>query len=208
MEPPKPIDPNYIEDWPQGRNRIETAAHVHAFGMIGLNASMLEEILLLLLLTYLPMGQEEAIRLTTRLNNRERADWLAALMNAETNPEFADHVNHGILCCNICFDNRNMLIHSLYTGTDDVTANMRLSKRAKNAPLRELRFEVSIHGLRKIADEIGDTVNYLIDLWFLKTHRSALAQHLPLLVKPPRPDKLTIPPPQEGHAIGKRQPES
>jgi hypothetical protein len=109
VEPPKPIDPNYSEDWPQGRSRIETAAHVHAFGMIGLNASMLEEILLLLLLTYLPMGHEEAIRLTTRLNNRDRADWLAALMNAETNPEFADHVNHGILCCNICFDNRNML---------------------------------------------------------------------------------------------------
>jgi hypothetical protein len=85
-----------------------------------------------------------------------------------------------------------MQIHALYTGTDNATANMRLSKRAKNNPLRETRFEVSVTNLRKIADEIGDAVNYMVDLWYLKTNADGFAMQTSLPTKPARADRLTI----------------
>jgi hypothetical protein len=204
-EPPAPSDA--VGDWPKGRNRIETAAHVHAFGMIALNASMLEELLLILLVAYLPMDREAATRLAGALNNRERADWLSGLVEkTKTDHDFADDLHHGILYCGICLDNRNMLIHSLYVGTDNVTANMRLTKRARNDVLRELRFEVSLTDLRKIADEIGNTVNYLLDLWFLKTQAGRLKEHMTWPDRPQQPDRLTIPQPQAVHAAGIRRP--
>jgi hypothetical protein len=197
MEPSKPLEPSdsdHIGDWPKGRNRIETAAHVHAFGMIALNASMLEEVLSLLLVAYLPMENDAATKLVNEFNNRERAAWLSALVQkSESDPDVAEHVIHGILCCDINLANRNLLIHSLYVGTDKATESMRLSKRARNNPLRELRFEMSTSGLRKVADEIGDAVNYMLDLWFLKTQRSLLVQQLPWPAKPPRPERVTIP---------------
>jgi hypothetical protein len=193
MNSSKPADSTNadIGDWPTGRNKIETAAHVHAFGIIAMSSSMLEELLLLLLLGYLPINRDTARRLAGGLNNRERGDWLSALVaKNETWPELADHLRHAILCCNICLDNRNMLIHSLYSGTDEVTTNMRLSKRARRDPLRELKFEVSVTDLRKIADEIGNTVNYIIDLWFVKNHLNAQAPPIAWPEKLQRPDRL------------------
>jgi hypothetical protein len=51
-----------IGNWPTGRNKMETPAHIHAFGMIALNAALLEEILLLLLVAYLPLhGPQETL---------------------------------------------------------------------------------------------------------------------------------------------------
>jgi len=193
-DPVEPIDPDHIIDWPIGRNKIESPAHVHAFGMIALNASMLEESLFLLLLTYLPIQRESATRLIGDMNNRDRSDWFRALIETnEKTPDMADRMIHAILCFDICIDNRNMLIHALHAGTDKLTATMRLTKRARSNPLREIRFEVSIAALRKIADEIGSTLNYMLDWWFHKTN--PLDPPRPLPEKPPRPDRLTIPQP-------------
>jgi hypothetical protein len=192
-------DSDHVGDWPTGRNKIETPKHVHAFGMIALSSAMLEEILVLLLITYLrPIARDVAMRLTAGLNNRDRADWLRALVRAnESDEELLDLIAYAIKCCDICLDNRNMLVHALYTGTDKVTANMQLAKRARNDPLREIRFEVSTQRLRQIADDIGNTVNFMVDLWFCKTHKpmDPHFERLPLPEKPPQPDRLTIPQP-------------
>jgi hypothetical protein len=181
-----------IGDWPTGRDKVETSVHVHAFGMIALNASLLEEILLLLLLAYLPMERTVAVRLATQLNNRDRSDWLRALVETnEKNSRLADLMKHAILCCDICMDNRNMLVHALYTGTDAAMGKMQLTKRARNNPLQDIKLELSVESLRKIADEIGAAVHFMMDLWFCKTHGFP-----PSPEKPPRPDRLTIPQPE------------
>ena len=191
-------DADPFANWPVGRNRMNTPAHVHAFGMIALNAALLEEMLLLLLITYLPVDRETAIKLVHDLNNSIRADWLRALVrNTEANPRVLEWMDHALRCCSICFDNRNMLIHALYTGTDDAAEKMRLTKRASNNPIRDLKFEVSVDDLRKIADEIGDTVNHMMELWYLKTHTDHRAlSHIALREKPPQPSRLKIPPPE------------
>jgi len=216
-DPDENLNQGHIGNWPVGRNRIETPQQVHAFGMIGLNSALLEETLLLLLLLLLlwylrPISREDAIRLTGDLNNRNRADWLRALVYAkEQDADVADLMLHAIKCCDICLDNRNMIIHALYTGTDNATENMRLTKRARSNPLRELRFEVSTEKLRTIADDIGNTVNLMIDLWFYHTHRPATVERdarLPLPKKLPQPDRLTIPQPGEDGQSGPTQPRS
>lgn len=192
----EPDDPNHIGDWPLGRNKIETARHVHAFGMIALNSAMLEEILFLLLVAYLPMEREAALRLVSNFNNRERADWLREIVrDNEEDAELAGLILEAVRYCDICFDNRNMLVHALYAGTDEATASMMLTKRSRNDPLKELRFAVSTQQLRKIADEIGNALNFMVDLWFCKTHRDNRSVPWTLPEKPPQPDKLTIPPP-------------
>jgi hypothetical protein len=198
---PNRPDDDRIGDWPIGRNKIDTPRHVHAFGMIALNAAMLEEILLLLLLWYLrPIPGETATQLIRDMNNRQRADWLRNLAQAhESDEQVLELMLHAIKCCDICFDNRNMLIHALYAGIDTVTAKMKLTKRSSNDPLRQMRFELSTDKLREIADAIGNTVNFMIDLWTYHTHRPANAlvgTRLPLPEKPAQPSRLTIPQPE------------
>jgi len=194
-------DSDQFVDWPTGRNRMDSPAHVHAFGMIALNAALLEEILMLLLIAYLPVNRDRAIKLVSDLNNSVRADWLRALIEStESNPYFIDWMKHALLCCSVCFDNRNILIHSLYTGTDKAGDKMQLTKRARNNPLLDLKFEVSVDILRAIADEIADTVNYLMELWFLKTHTNHdLLSHIALREKLPQPNRLSLP--QLGEAL-------
>lgn len=191
-------DDSYVGDWPTGLNKIETAKHVHAFGVIALNSAMLEESLLLLLIWYLrPIPHDQAMQLTKGMNNRQRLDWLRAVARAkELDEQVFNLVEHAIKCCDICFDNRNMLIHALYVRTDKVTANMEMTKRASNNPLREFRFEVSVDRLRQIADDIANIINFLLDLWFYHTHKpiNALAgERLSLPKKPLQPNRLTIP---------------
>ena len=194
---------DYIGDWPTGRNRIETPRHVHAFGMIALNSAMLEETLMLMLITYLsPVPRDIATNLVGDMNNRDRVDWLRAIVrSSERDEDLVSLVLYAIKCCDICFNNRNMLVHALHVNTDVISRNMTLTKRARNNPLRETRFEVSDEQLRHFADDIGNSLNFMLDLWYYKTHKPVTleVERLPLPDKPPQPNRLTMPRPEEVH---------
>lgn len=158
----------------------------------------------MLLIQRLPMAREVAAPLVQNLNNRERADWLRGLAAAdERDPAVTELYAHAILCFDICVDNRNMLIHALYEGTDAVTAKMKLTKKARNDPLREIKFQVSLEELRKAAVEMGNTVNFMIELYgYMRARRSRDQYGVPAILPPlpqkrARPDRLTIPPPPE-----------
>jgi len=195
-------DPDRVENWPESQFNVGPVAYVHAFGQIALTSAMLEELLSMKLIQRLPMNAEVSTPLIHALNNRERADWLKALVSAEEKESTVQNLtSHGILCCDICLDNRNMLVHALYTGMDHQAAVMKLTKRSRSDPLKEMKFQVSLEQLRKIADEMGETTNFMLELWeYVRTRQMKARVEYdlplpPLPEKPALPNRLTIPPP-------------
>jgi hypothetical protein len=195
-------DLDRVENWPPAGHHVGSVAHVHAFGQIALTSAMLEELIVMLLVQRLPMPRHTSIPLVQALSNRERLEWLRALMETdEKDTAVKELLVHAILCFDICMDNRNMLMHALYEGTDQATARIKLSKKARSDPLREIKFQVSLAELRKTAVEMGETVNFMIELWNhvrwrqTKPHVEYELPLPPLPQKPARPDRLTIPPP-------------
>jgi hypothetical protein len=109
-------------------------------------------------------------------------------------------MNAAILAFDICMDNRNMLIHALYEGTDAATNTIMLSKKARNDPLRQLKFELPLADLRRTAEEMGETVNFMIEMYGVLRWRKKTLYFDPRPAPPgplpdirPRPSRLTIP---------------
>jgi hypothetical protein len=193
-DPQKPLDLDTVVGWPLEGHKIESVAHVHAFGMIALSSAMMEEALTLLLVQLLHMKSQIAIPLVHKLTIRERSDLFRQLANEQ-------HSEHGHLtgdliyaidCFEICNENRNILVHALYEGLDRVTATMKVSKRSKNNPLNEFKLELSVPALQQTAEELGNTVDLMLDLWFNLTHRPSNT----LIRKPARPNRLSPTQPQ------------
>jgi len=183
------LDLDQALGWPEADNRIDSAAHVHAFGMIALSAAMMEEALTLLLAQLLRMDRTIAIPLIHKLSIRERSDLLRQLTMAHKTGDarLTDYLLYAMECFEICNENRNILIHALYEVVDRTTATMRVSKRSKNNPLNEFKLELPLPMLRQTADEIGNTVNMMLDIWFCLTRRPSNT----LIRKPARPHRLT-----------------
>jgi hypothetical protein len=74
-----PNDLDLVSGWPPQGQNVGSVAHVHAFGQIALTSAMLEEMMNMLLVMWLPMTQDVAVPLVYAMNNRSRADWLKAL---------------------------------------------------------------------------------------------------------------------------------
>ncbi|MGD0152000.1 MAG: hypothetical protein ABSB77_25780 [Xanthobacteraceae bacterium] len=203
-DPPTPIDLDRVVGWPPDGHSVGSVAHVHAFGQIALTAAMLEETLILLLIQRLPMPENISGPLVHKLNNRERSDWYKGLVDAqETDREILERLGSAVLAFDICMDNRNTLVHALYEGTDVATAIMKLSKRARNDPLREVKMQLPLSELRNIAEEMGTTLNFMLDMFKVNRWRKWAERQTPMPPQPepfpeipPRPNRLTMSPPQ------------
>jgi hypothetical protein len=185
----KPPDLDRVVGWPPEGHKIESVAHVHAIGMIALSSAMMEEALTLLLSHLLGLSRQIAIPLVHKLTIRERSDLLRQLVNDEKtrHQDLTDHLIYAIECFEICNENRNILVHAIYERLDGLTATMTVTKRSKNNPLNEFRMELSLPTLRRAAEEVGNTVNFMLDLWFVLTHRPSNT----LIRRPAAPHRLT-----------------
>jgi hypothetical protein len=166
-EPEKPLDLDSVVDWPPEARKIGSLAHVHGIGMIALRSAMMEEALTLLLSHLLNLNRQISIPLIHKLPILERAELLRKLVGDEkmARKELAAHLIHATNCFKICAENRNFLVHAIYESTDQFTATMTVKKRSKRNPLNEFRMELPVPILRRIAEEIGNTVNFMLDLW-------------------------------------------
>ena len=184
-------------DWPANpKHKIGMPEHVHAFGQIALLYNYLEDFMCSLFQLYLPIKNSASFLLYYKLNNRERLDLLSDLVRAnEKDPTILDSVLFSITCYDICTDNRNILLHSTHGETDPVSMSVKFSKRASSNPLRELNFDIDLTLLRRVADETGETADFVSNLWFFlqrPPHLVAGGDTLTSLPeKPQKPHKLT-----------------
>jgi hypothetical protein len=188
---PMTAKPDFV--W-QSTTKIESQAHVHAIGMITLNASLMEEALTLLLAHFLQMQKQTAISLIHTLAIRNRSDLLRHLVDEKKEKlgDLFNHITFALDCFNIAIENRNIIVHALYVSVDRTTETMTVSKRLRKNPANEFKLRLPLTTLRQTADEIGNTVNYLLDLWFTLTHGPGTNT---LIRKPLLPNKLSPPPP-------------
>jgi hypothetical protein len=159
-----------------------------------MNAAIMEEALTLLLGHFLQMEKSTAIALIHTLAIRIRSDLLRDLVGQRKDKlkDLADHITFAMDCFNVAIENRNTLVHALYVSVDQATQAMTVSKRPKKNPAREFKLDLTVPQLRQAADEIGNTVNYLLDLWFVLTHGPGTNT---LIRKPLLPRKLIPPQP-------------
>jgi hypothetical protein len=166
--------------------KIESPAHIHAFGMIAMNAAMMEEVVTLLLAHFLRLPQDTSISLIHKISVRDRSDLIRDIAS-ESAAELGD-----LDCFNTCLENTNILLHSVYVTVDNATQTMTVSKRPKKNPAKEFKLNLPLPELRKTAEEIANSVNYLLDLWFVLAHGPGANI---LLRKPPLPSSLSPPQP-------------
>jgi hypothetical protein len=178
--PNKPIDLDQVVRWPHDAHKLAPVAHVHAFGMIALWAAMIH---------FLPIKKDIAISLIHKLAIREKSDLLRQLVttNDSEHVGIIDMLVFAINCFEICNENRNILVHALYGSTDRATSIISLKKRARNNPLNELKLEFSLPTLRQCAEEISNTVNFMLDILVSITRRPSNT----LIRKPVLPHRLT-----------------
>jgi hypothetical protein len=105
----------------------------------------------------------------------------------------AEQVLFAINCYDICTENRNILLHATNANTNYETMVIELRKRASKNPLRELQFEVPLELLRRVADEMSQTLEFVSALWYFQFQKTNPYAHeqVPLPEKPPNPHKLT-----------------
>jgi hypothetical protein len=161
----------------------------------------------------MPTNAQFAENLFHKTNNRERMNLLAAVVEQnEQNPAAKDALLHLIRCFDICTENRNVLAHVIVDAAHSATNAFPLSKKARNDPTRTIRFQVNVSELRQMADETTATFDYGTRLLFWLMQRSKpdlnLARSMgwpappapaPLPSKSPKPHRLTMFQPQEGH---------
>jgi hypothetical protein len=181
-------DLDQLGNWPSEGHRISSVAHVHAFGMIALTSSMMEEALSQLLMHFLPMQEKTAITMIHKMKINNRVDLLRSLAE-ERSAELKDkkeHILYALTCFNICAENRNILVHCIHESTDHATKSMSISKRSKK-PFVVLNFQLSLNDLRKCAEEIANTVNFILDLVMILKHQPSNT----LLRRPSQPVTLS-----------------
>ena len=124
----------------ESTTKIESQAHVHAIGMITMNAALMEEALTLLLTHFLEMQKQTAITLIHTLAIRNRSDLLRHLVKEkkEKSRDLFDHIIFALDCFNVAIENRNILVHALYVSIDKGTETMTVSKRYKAKPAKSL----------------------------------------------------------------------
>jgi len=199
-------DPGKIfSDWPNADMFGVSAAHLHALGAISLTFNKLESAMSLVFTDYLKSSMEIGQAVFHRLNNNQRIDILRQLID-ESPDETADCVRHAILCFEICCENRNTLAHIVqeqFTTHDEEFLHGRKKNSQKT---QDLFFVLGLAELRRVADEILATYEFVIGISYYKFREwhelnypgkpiNSLAGLLPrglntLPDKPPRPNKL------------------
>ena len=187
--------------------KIESPLHVHAFGMIAMNAAMMEEVLTLMLSHFLQLPYDISVSLIHKIAVRNRSDLIRQIASerADEVGDLLDHINFALDCFDRCLENRNILLHSVYVTVDNATQTMTVSKRVNKNPAKEFKMNLALTALRKTAEEVANTVSYLMDVWFVLRHGPGSNT---LLRKPPLPSSLSPPQPPKVPKTSRSRPRS
>lgn len=171
---------------------IDSPSHVHAFGMVAMNAAMMEEALTLLLAHFMGLPHDIAIPLIHKMAVGDRTHLVKKIAEAreEELADLSEHLEFAVKCFDICIQNRNILVHAVYVKVDEMSQTVTVSKRSRKNPAREFKLNLHLSDLRRSAEEIANTVNYLLDLWFILSHGRGTNT---LLRKPSLPHSLGSP---------------
>jgi hypothetical protein len=187
--------------WPREEYRLAPNDYLAALGQLTFIYNMLESMMRNIFEQCAPLQQDFAAALFHKLNNRERIDLLTAFVNQNENDPA---VRSAVLSCinhyEICTENRNILMHSIYFNPSHKGLEMAfLVKRAANDPRREVHYDVPLPDLQKMADETVETFRFALNLYGFLGRRDWIRKHpappkrLPnaLPDTPPKPHRLT-----------------
>jgi hypothetical protein len=134
--------------------------YAHALGVFTAFYNLLERDLLRIVEAYLDADRDVREFIYFEMTNKERCD-LVLLLAAkhEADEGTQDAIRHLIICFNDCVQNRNILLHATHLGTSDA---IEATKRASDNSLKEVVFDVSLGRLRKAADDIRETHDFLL----------------------------------------------
>jgi hypothetical protein len=208
-------------EWPPEQYRLAPNDYLAALGQVTFVYNMLESMMSNIFQKCSPVADIFAKSLFHKLNNRDRVDLLSAFINEnENDKDVLDALLYCILCYDICTENRNILMHSIYFNPNPEMT--RLVKRASGDASREIHFDVPLSDLRMIADQTVEVFRYAINLFGFVSRREFIAAlpptdpvsgypkigPNPLPEKPPKPHKLTPYQPQAAQPSGAPQPGS
>jgi hypothetical protein len=197
-------------------DEIVPFAYAHALGVFTAYYNLLEAELAGVAGHYLGVSDKVRDLVYFGLSNRQRSDFVAAVVAAEEqNPKAIECIKHLLTCFDDCVQNRNILLHAIHGPQRTPTSLTRPArKRLSEDASREVFFDVNLARLRESADAARTTYEYLQELLFWLTERRRMERQLPLPdiprdtpwslpEKPPRPGRLI--PLQLGPAPGKQK---
>jgi hypothetical protein len=195
------------KEWPVPENQLAPNDYLAALGQATFVYNMLESMMGSVFVACAPVEAEAARALFHKLNNRDRVDLLTDFVNHNEKDAAVKRI---ILSCinyyDICTENRNILMHAIYFNPNlKPDQSPLLVKKAKNDYKREVHYDVPLHELRKVADDMVNSFRLAIELnGFLARRRflNSLAATNPatgypkigpnpLPEKPPKPHRLS-----------------
>jgi hypothetical protein len=153
-------DSDFSKPWPS--ENVGPKDHLHALGVISVYYNLFEEALGLFFST-VAKHYEVGEFLYRRLNNQERLETLkfhfwtqekySGIFGQRDN-ELLAHIDHLIVYCSICIDNRNILMHSRHDRSTDSIFSLQKSSKAAHAASKLNYYHVSLEEIRRVGDEI------------------------------------------------------
>jgi hypothetical protein len=144
------------KEWPAPENQLAPNDYLAALGQATFVYNMLESMMGSVFVACAPVETEAARALFHKLNNRDRVDLLTDFVNHNEKDAAVKRI---ILSCinyyDICTENRNILMHAIYFNPNlKPDQSPLLVKKAKNDYKREVHYDVPLHELRKVADDM------------------------------------------------------
>jgi hypothetical protein len=164
---------NSLEDvWPPERYRLAPNDYLAALGQVTFVYNLLESMMLNIFVRCCPVADDFAKDLFHKLNNRDRMDLLKAFVaENEKHQNVRDAILHCVLCYDICTENRNVLMHSIYFNPNPKMTRLikRSSRGVYGPPIMHWQYE----GVRNAAVKFCDRVRQVASpgepwLWWLK----------------------------------------
>ena len=139
--------------WPKPHYEVGQPKHVHALGVVAAQYNGLESSLLALLYDYTGLSAETTQWLFSHTSNNVRLELLKRCVNErESDPYMKNYVLHFADWFDVCSANRNVLMHSIVSVTDEATLNF--TKSSRNDPRKINAVDLSIEDIRRVADDI------------------------------------------------------
>ncbi len=105
-------DPNASDGWPPFGSQLASVPFVHAFGQTSLAYNLLEDMMGMIFTSSMPTKTAFSEGLFQKLNNRDRMNFLKAVIDHNEKHEPAKSAFlYLITCFDICTENRNILMH-------------------------------------------------------------------------------------------------
>lgn len=198
------------QQWPP--YRVGNADHLHALGVIASVFNLLEFRFRSLFNLYISLPTRMAYRLFAKISAEMRLELMYQALEHSTHPELIkEHVSYFLDGYKSCFENRNVLMHSVasFTWLDPNAERCPVlnpaqpdgiivfQKWPKEDPFRVNVYRPSLPELRNVADEMNAFEVYGDDLFYhiMHSYEPSIYQTwgFPADVQHPLPDKPALP---------------